>query len=297
MDPVTIGLLVSAGVAVVGPMIAEAMAQGDRQKAEALRQEAMRQFSIDLPNVETIAIQPERVESMAAKAQGSPEAQAARMEALRQLSQRAEEGYNIEDRAAINAALAEVGAQERGAREAILRKLPAQSGAQVAALLANQQAAAQQASQQGLDIAAQGRRQALQAIAGKGQLAGAIDEAMFGQALQRGQAADIIAKFNAANQMEAATGNEQRRLQQANLLTQQRMNQAMGRAGALGGLAGIREQEAQRIRQGVGGTAQGVSTAAGAYASQQAYEQDPYVKLRKKKQEEELKKLGSTGTY
>ena len=295
MDPITLSLLVSGGAALVGPLIADALSQGDRNKAEALRQEAMKQFNIQLPDVETIALQPERIQSLASQAQGSAEAQQMRMEALRQLSQRAAEGFNIEDRAAINAALADVSAQERGSREALLRKLPAQSGAQVAALLANQQAAAQQANQMGLDIAAQGRRQALQAIAGKGQLAGAIDEATFGQAFQRGQAADIIAKFNAANQMEAQNVNEQRRLQQANLANQLKMQQAMGRAGALSNLASLREQEAQRIRQGVGGTAQGVSTAAGAYAAQQAYESDPYVKLRKKKQQEELAKMG--GSY
>lgn len=297
MDPITIALLVSAGVAVVGPLIAEAMASGDRKKAEALREEAMKQFNIELPAVEAIAVQPDIVESQAAKSTGNVEAQQARMSALRGLSQRAAEGYNIEDRAAINAALNEISAQERGSREAIMRRLPARSGAQVAAMLSNQQAAAQQASQTGLDIAAQSRRQALQALSQTGNLAGEIDVDAFNQAMARGQAADAIAKFNAANRLQSAQQYEQNRLSQANLANEQRFRQQQAKAGALMGAGDLAAQEAQRTRQGVGGTAQGVSSAAGAYAAQQAYSEDPQVKLRRKKAEEELMKRGATGDF
>lgn len=295
MDPITIAAIVSAGAALVGPLIGQALSQGDRAKAEALRQEAMRQYNIDLPTVDAIAVQPGILESAAAKAQGSPEAQKARLEALRQLSARAQEGYTVEDRAAINAALGEVAAQERGAREAILAKLPRQSGAQLAAILANQQAAAQQANQMGLDIAAQGRRRALEAIAQKGQLAGQIESSVFGQEMARGEAQDMISKFNEANRLETARMNEANRLAQANRRQALEWEKAQQKAGVLGGMSGFYEGRGQQTRQAVGGTMQGLSSAAGAYAAQQAYAQDPYVRMRQKQAEEELAKLGGVG--
>jgi len=291
MDPITAGLIVG-GIGALGSLIADAMSRGDRQMAEALRQQAMQELGVELPTVEAIAIQPGIVESQAAKAQGSLEAQQTRMDALRQLSRRAAEGYTVEDRAAINAALSEVAQQERGSREAILRKLPAQSGAQVAAMLANQQAAAQQASQTGLDIAAQGRRRALEAISQTGKLAGDIDVATFEQAFNRGQAADVIAKFNEANRMEAAARNEANRLAQANRAADLTWEKAQRKAQALGGLSGTYETRGERTRGAVGGVTQGVASGVGVGLAQGAYESDPLVLLRRKKAEEELKRLG-----
>jgi hypothetical protein len=291
LDPITGGLILG-GISVVGSLIADAMSRGDRELAEALRQQAMRELSIDLPTVDAIAIQPGIVESQAAKAQGSLEAQQTRMDALRQLSRRAGEGYTVEDRAAINAALSEVAQQERGAREAILRKLPAQSGAQIGAMLANQQAAAQQASQMGLDVAAQGRRRALEAIAQTGKLAGDIDVAAFEQAFQRGQAADVISKFNEANRLETAARNEANRLAQENRRTDLLAERARAKAQALAGMGGTYEGRGQRTQQSVGGVTQGVSSFAGAAMADAAEREDPIMRLRKKRAEEELKRLG-----
>jgi len=82
MDPITAGLIVG-GIGALGSLIADAMSRGDRQMAEALRQQAMQELGVELPTVEAIAIQPGIVESQAAKAQGSLEAQQTRMDALR----------------------------------------------------------------------------------------------------------------------------------------------------------------------------------------------------------------------
>lgn len=273
MDPLTI-MLVGAAISAVSPLIAEAFAAGDRDKAERLRRQAMQEYNVDLPPIEAIAVQ-----SQAAQAQGDATARAARMEALRGISQRAREGYNVEDMAAINAALGDVAAQERGSREAILRRLPAGSGARTAALLSNQQAAAQQANRMGLDIAAASRRQALQGLAAQGQLGGQIEQDVFGQSFARGQAADAIARFN-----------EENRIRSQMATNEQRMQQAAGRAGALMGEAGFRQGESQRIRSGVGGTGQAVGGTLGAYGSYQAAQNDPVALLQRKKAEDELAK-------
>lgn len=291
MDPI-VGGLILGGIGVIGGLISDALSRGDRELAEALRQQAMRELGVDLPTVEAIAIQPGIVESQAAKAQGSLEAQQTRMDALRQLARRAGEGYTVEERAAINAALSEVAQQERGSREAIMRKLPAQSGAQVAAMLANQQAAAQQASQTGLDIAAQGRRKALEALAQTGKLAGDIDVTQFEQAFQRGQAADVISKFNEANRLEAAARNEANRLAQANRAADLAWEKAQRKAQALGGLSGSYETRGQRTREAVGGVTSGVQSMAGTAMAQAGMESDPLARLRRKRAEEELKRLG-----
>lgn len=291
MDPI-VGGLILGGIGAIGGLISDALSRGDRDLAEALRQQAMRELSIDLPTVDAIAIQPGIVESQAAKAQGSLEAQQTRMDALRQLARRAGEGYTVEERAAINAALSEVAQQERGSREAIMRKLPAQSGAQVAAMLANQQAAAQQASQTGLDIAAQGRRKALEALAQTGKLAGDIDVTQFEQAFQRGQAADVISKFNEANRLEAAARNEANRLAQANRAADLAFEKAQRKALTLTGAAGGYETRGQRTRESVGGVTSGVQSMAGTAMAQAGMESDPLVRLRRKRAEEELKRLG-----
>jgi hypothetical protein len=275
MDPITL-MLVGGAISAVTPLIAEAFASGDREKAERLRRQAMQEYNIDLPPVEAIAVQ-----SQAAMAKGDETAKSSRAEALRMLSQRAREGYNVEDMAAINAALGDVAAQERGSREAILRKLPANSGARTAALLSNQQAAAQQANRMGLDIAAGSRRQALQGLAAQGQLAGQIESEAFNQAFQRGQAADVISRFNEQNRMNAQQLTQQRALDMANL----RAGAALGESQALMG-------QAQRTRGAVGGTGQAIGGGVAQYGAMQAYEEDPTVKLRRRKAEDELKKYG-----
>lgn len=184
-------------LAMLAPLLAsaigEAAAAGDDAKAEALRQQAMAQYNIDLPPVQTIALQ-----SQAATAH-NPQAQSSRLDALRQLSSRANEGYNDTDKAAINDTLSDVNQRERGARMAITQGMDPNSGAAVAAQLSNQQANAQRANQQGVAIAGQSRANALKALMAQGQLAGDIE----GDEFDRGQAADAISQFNERNRMGA----------------------------------------------------------------------------------------------
>ncbi len=276
MEPMTM-MAIAAGIGAVTPLIGQLFASGDRAAAEELRQRAMKEYNINLPPIEAIAI-----ESQAAQAQGDKEARSARMEALRGLSQRAREGYTAEDIAAINATMGDISAQERGAREAIMRRLPPKSGAQTAALLSNQQAAAQQANKIGLEVAAGSRRAALQGIAAAGQLGGQIEQDAFQQSLARGQAADAIRRFNEENRMRGRQ-----------LTNQQMYDLAQGRANALGGQANMRQAQAQQIMSGVGGTGQAVSSGLGQLAMYQAEQQNPVNVLRRKKAQDELDFYGS----
>ena len=242
----------------VGALIGEAIAQGDYEEAERLRKEAMAEYGIDIPPVREFAARQQQ--SQAAGAQGSPEAKAARMEALRQLSMRGDEGYNAEDKAAISDTLADVSRAERGGREAILRKLPANSGARTAALLSNQQAGAQRANQQGLEIAAGSRRQALQALAGQGQLAGDIDTSEFGQAFGRGQAGDAMSRFNEQNRFDAARFNSQQQQQQFGA----KLGLANARAGQYGLQAEDKYGAAERKKRAAAAGGRAIGTAGGA---------------------------------
>jgi hypothetical protein len=183
----------------IGSLMAEMSNASSREEAEAIRQKAMALYNIELPNFED-------VKSQAATA-GNPAAQASRMSALKMLQERGQEGYNVEDRAAISDTMSDVNQAARGRQQAITQQMDPNSGAAVAAQLSNAQNATQVANKHGMDIAAGSRRQALQALSQQGKLAGDIDDSAF----RRGQAGDAISMFNErnkgqnfANQLEIA---------------------------------------------------------------------------------------------
>lgn len=199
----------------------------------------------------------------------SPEAQAMRQQQLRALSrlQRvSDEGYTDTDRAAMNDALSEVNQQERGNRLAIQQRLGGNNGASIAAQLANNQAAAQRANQQGLQVAGAGRARALRALGDYGAMAGG----MRGQEMQVGAANDAIARFNAANSMEAGSRNANRSNQAAQ---QGFMNRAgiTAMRGRLNNQMADRHDEegvndvayGNRIGRGIGGIVDSASSSGG----------------------------------
>jgi hypothetical protein len=211
--------------------------------AERLRQEAMEQFNIPVPEVREIHAQAQQ--SQAQTAQGSNEAKMRRMEALNGIMSRASEGYNAEDRAAVNNMMNDVQTAERGSREAIMRKIAPNSGAQLAAQLSNQQNAGRMAHSQGLDMAGQSRARQLQAMGMGAGLAGDIDQSEFGQSFQRGQAGDAMSQFNERNRMDAGKFN-------ANQYQQQFQNKfQLGNAkyGATMDAAKAKEEEAKKRSQ------------------------------------------------
>ena len=189
----------------LGAIISEIANASTYEEAERLREQAMAEYNIDLPSLKEI--QSQAISSQAATAQGSAEAKAARMDALRQLRQRGLEGYTAEDRAAVNDLLTDVDMSARGRREALASRLDPNSGAAISAQMSNAQNASQIANRRGLDLAAQSRRQALSALRGVGDLAGDIDTSEFGQSFARGGAQDAISRFNEGNRLGAAKFN------------------------------------------------------------------------------------------
>lgn len=174
----------------------------------------------------------------------------------------------------------------RGQQEAIMQNLATRgmsgSGQELVARQMSAQDAVNRQAQMAMDAKAQAQQRALQALMQSGQLGGQMQAQDFGQAAQKAQAADAIARFNAANQQDVMSrnigaknqaqqynvGNAQNianqnvgtknQAQQYNLnLPQQQFQNQMTKSGALSNVYGNRGQrsdlERQREMQLVGG--------------------------------------------
>lgn len=261
-DDMGLGALNPLGIASdlgedLGAIIAEIANAPTREEADRLRLEAMKQFNINLPELQQLEAR--HIQSAASLARGSDEAKTTRLDALRLLSQRGQEGYNAEDRAAINDTLSEVNQNARGQREALMRQVNPNSGAALALQAGNQQDAAQRAHSQGLQLAAGSRAQALQALAQTGRLAGDIDESEFGQAFRRGSATDAISQFNERNRLDTGRYN--------NAMLQQGYNNRLGlaetKAQNLRNRATDKDEEAERRKNSARSIGRTVGTVAG----------------------------------
>lgn len=120
-------------------------------------------------------------------------------------------GQSLADKAALQDTLGQVAQQERGGRERIAQSMAergiSNSGLGLAAQLANQQNAAQNANSQGLNIAGMAQQRALQALQEAGQLGGNLRSQDFNQASQVASAQDSINRFNAANTADTQMRN------------------------------------------------------------------------------------------
>lgn len=99
----------------------------------------------------------------------------------------------------------------QGQQGAVLQNMAARgmsgSGLEMVAQNQNIQGAANREAQMGMDLKAQAQQRALQAIMQGGQLGGQMQAQDFGQASQKAQAADAIARFNAQNQQNVIGQN------------------------------------------------------------------------------------------
>jgi len=135
--------------------------------------------------------------------------QMASLAALQELADNG--GMTAMDRANLNRVQGQAAQADRGRREAILQNQRmrgmAGSGNELLAQLASSQAATDQQSQQGLDIAGMAQQRALDAMLRGGELAGGIRGQDWGEAAQRAAAMDEIAKFNAGQANQMSTWN------------------------------------------------------------------------------------------
>jgi len=113
-------------------------------------------------------------------------------------------GLNLQDKAALNEIQNQTAQADRGRRGAIMQNMAARgmggSGAELLAQLQSNQAATDNASQQGMNIAGQAQARALQAMLQGGQLASQVQGQDFSQQAQAASAQDAINKFDAQNQ-------------------------------------------------------------------------------------------------
>lgn len=184
-------ILALLGTAIVGSILAQGM--NDADTARALRAAAAKYKPEALEQVDEYLKQPMAIASVRAEAE-APEAVAAQRNALRQLQQVAETGYTPEEEAALRRIQAETAAtaasQRAATQEAFARRGISGGGAERVAAFQGAQAAANRAAQQGLDVAAEARRRALQAMQAQGQLGTSVRGQAYGEAERRAQAED-----------------------------------------------------------------------------------------------------------
>jgi hypothetical protein len=147
-----------------------------------------------------------------------PTARAAQLDALRGLQDVYQQGgLTAIDRARIADIQEDIGTTNRGAQQAILQNASERgiygSGLELANRLQAQQASATRGARQGLDVAAEAQKRALEAMMQSGNLAGQVYGQDYQKAADKARAADEINRFNAANRQQQANLNTQARNQ------------------------------------------------------------------------------------
>lgn len=322
MDPMTGYLIASAAAPVIGGLLGQNAAQGDREAAMRLRRQAMDAFAgLQLPSVKEQEILLEQLRSQGqltpemeqAITQGRSEmegistdprlkdAQLAALSSLQDIGNQG--GMSATDRARWNSMQSDLnrnaGAQQAAVMQNFARRGQAGSGMELLAQLTNQQASADRASQQGMDIKAQAEQRALQALMSGGQLAGSMRDQDFSQASAKAQAQDAINRFNtqnrqdvqmrnvgASNAAQAANLGERQRIADVNVgmknqqqihnkgLLQQDFQNRMGRAAGMSGqaqsLAGATDARADRTAGMWAGIGSGLGQGIAAYGASQS---------------------------
>ncbi len=244
-DPITGALVGGAAGEILGGIAGEIFGRKDRKRARKLAEQSVRDVE---------GVNAEAGDSAMGGVNADPRMVAAQRSVLSRLMQEGNaSGLGLQDRVALSEAQGQVGRQERGSREAILQSMSQRgmggSGAELAAALTNQQGSADRSASVGARAAADARGRQLAALSQSGEMAGTVRGQDFGEQSEKAQAADAIAKFNAA----------------------QRLSKGGMLSGARGGQAGVYGNQADRFAQmgaGIGSAAgQGIGfAAAGGYA-------------------------------
>lgn len=201
--------LISGAISILGPIIGDAIGRalgaGDREKAQKLMDDAVRQYGPDILKAPGIAeLTPHLGPSQVANTYADAADVAAQREALQEL-RRASQPDNLEYRAAINQAEADAnqqaGAQEGAIRQQMQARGLGGSGVDFALRQAAGSNAANRAAGGAFSAAVEGRRQALDSLKNYGTLATTMRGQGFGEGVQRGQAADRVAELNEAGRV------------------------------------------------------------------------------------------------
>lgn len=241
------GLLTAAGAPIIGGALGSIFGSGDRDKQEQLQQQALQAImGVNTPDINQMklalqqyglagSLNPNMEQTMSqgdsgmSKISTDPRLMQAQMQSLAKLQQMGNGGLQPEDQAALAKIMSQNNSAEHGKEQSILQDMQQRgqggSGAELAAKLSGAQASAQNASQQGLDLAGQASQRALQAISQAGNLGGSIQGQQFGQQAQVASAQDAINRFNAQNAQNVAGTNTSatNNAQAANLAAKQNM--------------------------------------------------------------------------
>lgn len=241
-----IGEIISGVAPILGGIIGDAVASGDRDRAMQLIQDEVNKINqIQIPEERALRLQelksigeltPEmqqvikQGETELKKITVDPRYLEAQNRALSQLQEIGEGGgLTAQDRAQLAEIQSQESAAARGARDAALMNAQERgiggSGSELAQTLAANQAAADRSSKRGMDVAALAQQRALDAISRSGELGGSIGAQQFGQQSQVAGAQDVINRFNTAAMSDVAKSNiaAKNAAQAANLENAQRI--------------------------------------------------------------------------
>jgi len=260
MDPSMILGAAGAGVSLLARLFGEAIAAGDYDRAERLKQQAVAEYGDEtLPEFERIEAQEVgRTELAGIQTDAAP--RNAQMEALSRLAEFAAPGMSAEDEGDLRVAQDAAGgvaarAAGQGEQLAAARGLQ-RSGLSQALAAQGAQAGAQTAADTATSLASQRRQRQLQAISQMGSMGGQIRQQDYGQASDAARAQDTLNQFNA--NMRAGAIDSRNRQQQQRFGNQ--MTLANNRNTARTGLGDFYEGRANRnsqTAQDVGASIQG----------------------------------------
>jgi hypothetical protein len=255
-------------VAAAATAIAAAVAQGNLDKAKQLREEVRNQYGDDiLPKLDKLLVN-KVPDTALSKIQEDPKLRQTQTDAIRRFGDiYSTAGTTPQDEAAYT--LANEGATAAGASQqaniestlaargqnnnpALMAALRAQTGAGVASGVARNR----------LQVAADGRTRAVDALKEQASLAGAVRNTDFTQAAAKATAQDEINRFNANAATQANIENNRREMD----AYQARMGLANARANATENLARGEENQAASTRAVGAGIANSASSASGAMA-------------------------------
>lgn len=171
----------------------------------------------------------------------------------------AQGGENAETRAVLSRIMGDVGRQEASGRNAIMDNMRqrgvAGGGAELAALLSNNQAAAERSNQAGLEQSSQANRRLLDTIQSRGQLSGQMRGQDYRELSDAAQAKDLISRYNADSTTRAKYYNAQLPAQQYDLELRKlagKSNAATGAANSYGASAAATQDGWNKIGTGAG---------------------------------------------
>lgn len=288
------GMAAQMGISALG----EYMASKSKEQQQAILQRALQEFgSISPPALQKVVAEQEGPSAMEG-VHSDPEsiaAQRAALDALKGVSDSG--GLTLTDRANLNRIRNQTAGQASSGRQRIAEDMGSRgmldSGAQLAMQLAGNEGSANRASQEGMDIAGMEQKRALDAIMGRGKLAGEMRGQDFGEQSRKAEAKDLIARYNAEARSRAQYHN-------AGLPQQDyenRLNRARGMTGQLGNLASFYGDQAADQRgfyAGMGATAARGGKQYDRYQDTQGYTPPPMVNA-EGSDEDEWKKWG--GSY